>query len=685
MKTFDLQILKDKGANIQKGMFGLFYEDINYACDGGINAQMLENACFEFYEAMGSWGSFSAKEDGLYGWLAYPTKGDCAVMTIRTEDPVHKNNPHYLHFESSDTQNGFVNKAYDGVCLRKGQEYQVSCYLRSENYSAEVYASVIEKRETEGSRSKEYPVVKAALAKQVTGDWTLYTTTFQAPKDLKGGKFVISLGEPYTDGEGTLERVSTCGKKPVAVLEADFVSLKPMDAVNGIFRKDIADLLKGMKPGFLRFPGGCIVEGARLSNRYQWKNTVGPREERIRTWSRWAVHFNNEESDFAVNRFSHYNQSFDIGYYEYFLLCEYIGAKPLPVQNVGIACQYQTLQDVPVDSPEFMEFVQDTLDLIEFANGPVDSKWGSLRASMGHPESFGLEMVGIGNEQWETPKVHFFDRYKAFEKAIHEKYPEIKLIGSAGPDVTSEHYTDAWAHYRKEISNNADYAFALDEHYYNPIPWFYENNHFYDNYQRDIKVFAGEYAAHTSWEDDHSVKNCLDAALAEAAFLTGVQRNSDVVVLTSYAPLFGRVNYTQWSPNLIWFDDRVAYGSPNYYVQKLYALNAGSVNLQSLLPEGEENRIYRAVSLDEETGETILKLVNGSDEDVAIRICVEAADGSVKTVQNDLTATLMTGESRQTVNNVEHPTNVCDKQAVLLNTADGIILPKLSFAVIRMK
>lgn len=679
MKEFQLKIGTEEKATIGKGMFGLFYEDINYACDGGINAQMLENASFEFYEAMGTYASFSAKEDGLYGWLPYPTKGDGGKMTLATESPVHPNDPHYLHFETSDTQNGVVNKAYDGVNLKAGETYVVEAFLRSPEYTESVYVSVLEKRGAEGERPKDYPVVQAVLTPQVSAKWRKYQVTFEAPKDVRFGKFVLSVGEPYSDGAGTLGKVSTVSKKPVHILEVDFVSMKPENAVMGVFRKDIADLLKGMKPGFLRFPGGCIVEGARLSNRYQWKNTVGVREERVRTWSRWAVHFNNEESDFAVNRFSHYNQSFDIGYYEYFLLCEYIGAKPLPVQNVGIACQYQTNQDVAVDSPEFMEFVQDTLDLIEFANGPVDSKWGGLRASMGHPESFHLEMIGIGNEQWETKEVQFFARYKVFEEKIHAVYPEIKLIGSAGPDVTSEHYTDAWNYYRQEIPKNDKFAYALDEHYYNPIPWFYENTHFYDDYRRDIKVFAGEYAAHTSWEDDHAVKNCLDAALAEAAFLTGVQRNSDVVVLTSYAPLFGRVGWTQWSPNLIWFDDQVAYGSPNYYIQKMYALNAGDVNLDSTMEGAEAQKVYQVVSKDKATGEMIIKLVNGNEEPIKVSI-----DTMGTPLAGDLQATVVTGATRQTVNSVKEPENVCDKVVTLTNDGQGYELPALSMTVIRV-
>ena len=256
-----------------------------------------------------------------------------------------------------------------------------------------------------------------------------------------------------------------------------------------MFRKDLFELLKGLHPGFLRFPGGCIIEGNTLENRYRWKESVGPAEERRSNFNRWAVHETNEENGWHT-QYSHYNQTLGIGYYEYFLLCELIGAKPLPVLNVGLACQYQSYELVEMDEPEFQEFVQDALDLIEFANGPADSRWGSVRARMGHPEPFGMTMVGIGNEQWQTDKIDFFARYRAFEEAIHAKYPDMKLIGSAGPDITSERYELAWDFYKKEVPAKENFCYAVDEHYYVKPEWFYEHTDFYDGYPRDCLLYT---------------------------------------------------------------------------------------------------------------------------------------------------------------------------------------------------
>ena len=587
-----LIIGREKGADITPGMFGVFYEDINYCCDGGISAQQLENATFEFVEAFGYKDNYSTKYDGLYGWIAYPTRGDDAKLSISEDSPVSEAAPHYLVFEPAKGQCGFANKAYDGLYLREKMSYHVSAYLRSDSYSGSVKVRI-------GNQV-------CVLTDRVTTEWEKYEAVFTASSMERHELFVVELDEDEV--------------KPGCRLCADFFSLVADDAVCGVFRRDIVELLKSMKPGFMRFPGGCIVEGNELSNRYQWKNTVGSREERVRNWNRWAVH-NNEDKPFATGRFSHYNQSYDIGYYEYFLLCEYIGAKPLPVQNVGLACQYQSKQLVSPDTAEFEQYVQDVLDLIEFANGPVDSKWGSLRAEMGHPESFELEMIGIGNEQWETKDSEFFRRYSLFEKAIHDKYPQIKLIGSAGPDVKSDYYRAAWNFYRDNKPDN--FVFAVDEHYYCSPAWFLTNADFYDKYPRNVKVFAGEYAAHIQEQGEGSARNTLGAALSEAAFLTGVERNADVVVLASYAPLFARVGYEQWSPDMIWFDDASCFGTPSFHVQRMYSLNMGDYVVKSSF-EDDHVGLYHTVSYDENTHELIIKLVNITDEDC--EVCVDAAD-----------------------------------------------------------
>lgn len=453
----------------------------------------------------------------------------------------------------------------------------------------------------------------------------------------------------------------------------------PEDAVAGVFRRDLFELLKGLHPGFLRFPGGCIIEGNTLENRYRWKESVGRPESRRNNFNRWAVHDTKQESGFHTC-YSHYNQSLGLGYYEYFLLCELIGAQPLPVLNVGLACQYQSYELVEMDDPAFAEFVQDALDLVEFANGSPESKWGAVRAQMGHPAPFGMTMMGIGNEQWQTEKVDFFSRYQAFEQAIHEKYPEMRLIGSAGPDITSERYTAAWDFYKEAAPKKENFVYAVDEHYYVKPEWFYAHTDFYDEYPRNIKVFSGEYAAHPVNGMNRPDANTLGGALAEAAFLTGVERNADVVVLASYAPLFARVGYAQWSPDMIWFDDARAYGTPSYYVQKLYGENLGTVTLAM---EGQEKalreqEIYANASYDEAAGEIIVKVVNHSAQarDLSLRLAESYAPaGTVKLSR-------LAGREED-YNCITNP-DVVTLQTVEEPFAGSLVLPAFSFTVARI-
>ena len=464
-----LKIADRKGNAVSEGMIGLFFEDINYAADGGLYAEMLENRSFEFVDCYGDKGDYYTKPAPGYGWSA---EGDGAVLEFVTGSPLYRENPHYLRFTADREGAGFKNKAYRGIYLRKGEEYRVSFYARMASYTGN-FTVCVKKGDTvsakaliEGRQDPADPWHK----------WIRYEAYLEAREDVDGADFVLSL-----DGKG--------------IVEFDFISMMPADAVAGVFRKDLFECLKGLHPGFLRFPGGCIVEGDTLENRYRWKESVGAPEARKSNFNRWAVHGTTRENGWHTE-YSHYNQTLGIGFYEYFLLCEMIGAKPLPVLNVGLACQYQSYELVEPGTPEFGEFIQDALDLIEFANGSPDTFWGGVRARMGHEEPFGLSMVGIGNEQWQTKEADFFTRYRLFEKAIHEKYPEIKLIGSAGPDIISDHYRDAWSFYRQEGAENENFCYAVDEHYYVKPEWFYDHVDFYDEYRRDVKVFSGEYAAH---------------------------------------------------------------------------------------------------------------------------------------------------------------------------------------------
>ena len=590
-----LKIADRKGNAVSEGMIGLFFEDINYAADGGLYAEMLENRSFEFVDCYGDKGDYYTKPAPGYGWSA---EGDGAVLEFVTGSPLYRENPHYLRFTADREGAGFKNKAYRGIYLRKGEEYRVSFYARMASYTGN-FTVCVKKGDTvsakaliEGRQDPADPWHK----------WIRYEAYLEAREDVDGADFVLSL-----DGKG--------------IVEFDFISMMPADAVAGVFRKDLFECLKGLHPGFLRFPGGCIVEGDTLENRYRWKESVGAPEARKSNFNRWAVHGTTRENGWHTE-YSHYNQTLGIGFYEYFLLCEMIGAKPLPVLNVGLACQYQSYELVEPGTPEFGEFIQDALDLIEFANGSPDTFWGGVRARMGHEEPFGLSMVGIGNEQWQTKEADFFTRYRLFEKAIHEKYPEIKLIGSAGPDIISDHYLDAWSFYRQEGAENENFCYAVDEHYYVKPEWFYDHVDFYDEYRRDVKVFSGEYAAHPENGMNNPAANTLKGALSEAAFLTGVERNADVVILASYAPLFARLGYAQWSPDLIWFDENGTYPTASYYVQKMYGENMGTVTIPM---EGQEKAlageaVYVNVTLDEKTREYIVKAVNAGDTDKSLEI-----------------------------------------------------------------
>lgn len=607
-----LTISQKKGVPVSEGMIGLFFEDINYAADGGLYAEMIENRSFEFVDCYGDKGDYYVKHDCGYGWsIAGENKSseedlsaggnEGCTMEYVMGSPVERSNPHYLRFTAREEGKGFSNQAYSGIFLTEGKEYKVSFYARAVSYEGRLQVQV----RKEGEICAQAWVSLLHAPKEEGQSWRRYETVLKAEKDVKAGEFTILL-----EKKGTVE--------------FDFISMMPGDAVAGIFRRDLFEALKELHPGFLRFPGGCIIEGNTLENRYRWKESVGRPQSRRGNFNRWAVHETSSENGWHTS-YSHYNQTLGLGYFEYFLLCELIGAKPLPVLSVGLACQYQSYELVSMEDAAFDEFVQDALDLIEFANGSEDTLWGALRAQMGHPQPFGLTMLGIGNEQWQTEKADFYERYRVFEKAIHAKYPQMKLIGSAGPDVLTERYESAWDFYRKEAEENPDFCYAVDEHYYVKPQWFYEHTDFYDAYSRDVKVFSGEYAAHPVNGMNRADANTLSGALAEAAFLTGVERNADVVVLASYAPLFARLGYAQWSPDMIWFDEEEVYPSPSYYVQKLYSENTGTVTVPM---EGQEKTlagegIYVNVSLDEQKDEYILKLVNPDKEQKTLEICEE--------------------------------------------------------------
>ena len=379
---------------------------------------------------------------------------------------------------------------------------------------------------------------------------------------------------------------------------------------NGL-RKDLVQLLADLKPGIFRFPGGCIVEGTDLETRYNWKNSVGPVENRPLNENRWQY-------TFAHRYYPDYYQSYGLGFYEYFLMSEEIGAEPLPILSCGLACQFQNYHiSAHAALEELQPYIQDALDLIEFANGDVTTKWGKLRAEMGHPASFNLKFIGIGNEQWGP---EYPERLEPFIKAIRAVYPDIKIVGSSGPHSEGNDFNYLWPEMTRLKVD------LVDEHFYRPEDWFLAQGSRYDNYDRKgPKVFAGEYACHGNgrkW-------NHFNAALMEAAFMTGLERNADIVHMATYAPLFAHVEGWQWRPDLIWFDNLKSVGTVSYYVQQLYATYKGTnmlkltMNKKPVTGSEDQNGLFASAVLDKDSNEIIVKVANVSDEPQALSIKID--------------------------------------------------------------
>lgn len=517
--------IKDVLSPVQPTMYGIFFEDINFAADGGLYPELIKNRSFEFEDPKMAWKQPKSDRYSL-------NKKSGFASAIRRKDTGLGHS--YLHVDINDPK-GFEleNEGFRGIALEAGKAYRLSAHLSNEqNEIKKVSFSVVNAQGEEVLQGSFNP----------KGAWNYYEAIITASKTVDKGKLVVQF-----DGKGSIDM--------------DMISLFPTDTWKGRkngLRKDLVQLLYDMKPGFLRFPGGCIVEGRTLAQRYQWKKTVGPVEDRTTLVNRW-------NTEFAHKPTPDYFQSFGLGFYEYFQLSEDVGATPLPILSCGMACQFNTAEMVPLD--ELDPYVQDALDLIEFANGGEHTPWGKLRADMGHPAPFNLKMIGVGNEQWGP---EYFERYVVFEKAIKAKYPEIKIISGSGPFAEGEQFEYGWS---QLMASKAD---LVDEHYYKVPSWFRENAGRYDSYDRKgPKIFAGEYAAQSVATVSPENKNNWECALSEAAFMTGLERNADIVHMTSYAPLMAHEEGWQWTPDLIWFNNLKSYGSANYYIQKMFANHRG--------------------------------------------------------------------------------------------------------------
>lgn len=643
---------QEEKIKINEGGIGLFLEDLNYALDGGLYAEMLENRNFEAKDARGEKDRFTVEDDGGYAWEVYPAGAD-ALLKVKTDRPLFNENPHYMRVQTQTAGAGMKNKAYDGIYLKKGVGYKISFYARSYDYKDRVTIS-LSKGETVFAQKK--------IKLKADGNWNRYAFRIKSKYDADGADFCFTLNK-------------------AGMVHADCFSMMPENAVLGVFRRDLVELLKGMKPGFLRFPGGCVVEGNGLENRYLWKNSIGQAERRKHNWNRWAVHDAKKENNYRTP-FSHYGQTLGIGYYEYFRLCEYLGAKPLPVVSVGIACQYMSSECVPLNSQEMELYIQEALDVVEFARGGADTVWGKVRMQMGHPEPFRLEYLGIGNEQWEVPAEKgkegnaFYKRFELFEKVIRERYPDLRIIGTVGPTVGTPTYDDAWKWIDAALARDPDFIYAADEHFYVPPQWLYEHAEMYGDYPRTRRVYAGEYAAHVAQQDGMPLRapqaNVWEGALAEAAFMTGMERHADVVVMKSYAPLFGRIGYTQWAPNLVWFNGKTAFPSCNYHVQKLYSDYTGDFSLRTKL---DAAGCYASATVRDAF--TYVKIVNAGDTETECEVTGDFDFGALTQIIR------MEGE-KDDYNSPERPDKIAPCFVAPL-APRALTLPARSFSVLVFK
>jgi alpha-N-arabinofuranosidase len=614
------------GAAIPSTLFGVFFEDINFAADGGIYPERVKNRSFEF-------------PDPLMGWRRAAITGGAGHFGVQTLRPASPSNPHYLRITATAAPFGVSNEGFRGVGIRHGDRYTVHLIAR----------------------------------RGVNGPHSLRVEFENVRGDAFGGVTLDGLTEAWQKFSGTITAESTDLHALVRVVmpaagsvDLDMVSVFPADTwahrENGL-RPDLVQLLKDLHPGFLRFPGGCIVEGRFLEGRYQWKKTIGDPADRKLIVNRW-----NDE--FTARAAPDYYQSFGLGFYEYFQLAEDIGAAPLPILNCGMACQFNSSELAPLDRID--PYIQDALDLIEFANGATTTSWGAKRAALGHPAPFNLTMIGVGNEQWGP---QYLERYAKFAKVLGAKHPEIRLVASADPFTERENFKTQWDGLR-QIG-----AGFVDEHFYRPPQWFYDNVGRYDSYPRTgPKIFVGEYAAHLP-ERQGMRPSTLTAALAEAAWLTGLERNADLVGMSSYAPLFAHVDAWQWTPNLIWFDNLASFGTPSYYVQQVFGQNRGTTILP-LTMDGDTkngvNGVFASASLDQPAHEVVLKLVNPGAEPRDVTV---ALDGATAVSARAVT---LTG-SADAENSLATPAAVSPSNAVVPGIGARYTLPPRSVVALRVR
>ena len=636
------------GAKIQNTMYGIFFEDINYAADGGLYAEMIKNRSFEFPQ-------------NLMGWIPF---GKFQVMD---QGGPFDRNPHYVRLSDPGhvhKRTGIENEGFFGVAVKKDATYRFSLYARCPQGDSGVLQVQLVDNDTMGEH-QEFTSDDITVSGK---EWKKYTLTITSRKTIDDAHLRIFLA-------------AAKGQK-ITSIDIEHVSLFPTDTWKGRengMRKDLAQALADLKPGVFRFPGGCIVEGTDLEQRYQWKNSVGPVENRPLNENRW-------ENTFPYRLFPDYHQSYGLGFFEFFQLCEDFGCEALPVISCGLACQFQNdIKDektVHVALDDLDPYIQDALDLIEFANGDVNTTWGKVRADMGHPAPFNLHYLGVGNEQWDyKDNPAFTSRLKKFLDVLKKKHPEIKYIGTTGPDSEGWKF-DLLQPKMKELK-----ADLYDEHFYRNEAWFMDkvNRHRYDSYDRKgPKIFAGEYACHgkgKKW-------NHFNASLMEAAFMTGFERNADIVHMATYAPLFAHVKGWQWRPDMIWYDNLRMFKSCSYYVQQLYCHYKGTnvlplkMNGRNVCGDEDQNGLFASAVVDKGNGQVYIKIANVGDNAQPVRL-------SLKGLKKATGAKVITLISSDPVaeNTLDQPEKITPKESTAAlngNILEASVAPK-SFNVYVIK
>jgi alpha-L-arabinofuranosidase len=626
------------GKPISPDLVGIFFEDLNDAADGGLYAELVQNRSFEYQATeQGSWNNFTSWEFTARG----SGKGSWAIADAL---PLNANNPHYLEVEIHAPGDGVgvVNSGFDGIPIQAGEKYNVSLFARV-LYAGPRGSKADKLQLTVRLEGKNNEVLGETAFNLTAQEWQRFSAQITANQSEPAAHLVVLA-------------------KGMGRIALDEISLFPEKTFRGHpngLRADLAQAIADLKPKFMRFPGGCLVHGNGLGNIYRWKDTIGPVEQRRQQANIWGYH-----------------QTVGLGYYEYFQFCEDIGAKPLPVVAAGVCCQNSGhtrgtgQQGLPME--EMPAYVQDVLDLIEWANGPATSKWGAKRAGAGHPKPFHLEYLGIGNEDHITPV--FKERFQMIFDAVKKQHPEITVVGTVGPDYKGEDYEKGW-----KIANELHVP-VVDEHYYRPYQWFWDNRHRYDSYNRGkTQVYLGEYAAY-----DDKRRNTLRAALAEAAYLTSLERNGDVVRMTSYAPLLGKLGHIQWSPNMIHFTNTEVGLTPSYYVQQMFSTNSGDTYQPvSINDPGQKTGaagLAASCARDSATGDVILKLVNGDTEAHMLRI---ALPGSWK-LAHEAVKTVLAGDLAKTNEPGEPQPVLPVKSTIPSSSAFNCEAPASSLTVIRI-